>query len=124
MISKKTAQILEYDVILGMLGEKTVSDSGHALAENLMPTPDPVEAGRLMEETKEAETLLVRQTAHPVSSFDAPEGELKRLATGAPLSCTELLRVNTVFKAAQRTKKKGDGAERRASFRHGGKTVF
>lgn len=105
MISKKTAQILEYDVILRMLGEKTVSASGRALAESLMPTAGPEEAKRLMEETKEAETLLTRLTAHPVSSFDEPEGELKRLATGASLSCFELLRVNTVFKAAQRTKK-------------------
>lgn len=105
MISKKTAQILEYDLILGMLGEKTVSASGRALAGSLAPTAEPEEAKRLMEETKEAETLLTKQTAHPVSSFDEPEGEMKRLATGAALNCTELLRVNTVFKAAQRTKK-------------------
>ncbi len=105
MISRKTAQTLEYDAILDMLGEKTVSASGKHLAEALMPTDRPEEAQRLMDETKEAETLLVRKTAYPVSSFDEPAGELKRLATGASLNCTELLRVNTVFKAARRTKK-------------------
>ena len=105
MISKKTARILEYDVILKMLGEKTVSDAGRTLAESLMPSADPEEVKRLMEETKEAETLLLRQTAYPVSSFDNPAGELKRLATGASLNCLELIRVNTVFKAAKKTKK-------------------
>ena len=105
MINKKTARTLEYDLILKMLGEKTVSESGRVLAENLMPTGDTAAAERLMEETREAETLLVKQTAHPVSSFDEPARELKRLATGAPLNCVELLRINTVFKAAMRTKK-------------------
>jgi DNA mismatch repair protein MutS2 len=105
LISRKTAQTLEYDAILDMLGEKTVSASGKHLAEALMPTDRPEEAQRLMDETKEAETLLVRKTTYPVSSFDEPAGELKRLATGASLNCTELLRVNTVFKAARRTKK-------------------
>jgi len=88
-----------------MLSEKTVSASGCALAEGLTPTAEPAEAKRLMEETKEAETLLVRQTAHPVSSFDEPAGELKRLTAGASLNCAELLRINSVFKAAQKTKK-------------------
>jgi DNA mismatch repair protein MutS2 len=105
LISKKTAQTLEYDLILKMLGEKTVSESGRALALGLMPTGDPAAAERLMEETREAETLLIKHTAHPVSSFDEPAGELRRLATGASLNCAELLRLNTVFKAAMRTKK-------------------
>lgn len=105
MISKKTAQTLEYDLILKMLGEKTVSESGRALALGLMPTGDPAAAERLMEETREAETLLIKHTAHPVSSFDEPAGELRRLATGASLNCAELLRLNTVFKAAMRTRK-------------------
>lgn len=105
MISKKTAKLLEYDVVLRMLGAKTVSDAGRALAEELMPTGDPQEAARLMEETKEAETLLLRQTAYPVAAFDTPAGELKRLSSGAGLNCAELLRLNSVFKAARKTKK-------------------
>lgn len=104
MISKKTARVLEFNIILERLAAKAVSYAGRNAALALMPQTDKEKVLRLMEETCEGETVLLGKTNYPLMSFDDITAELKRTKTGASLNTAELLRVNTVFKAAKKAK--------------------
>jgi DNA mismatch repair protein MutS2 len=67
----------------------------------LRPSYDGAQARTLMAETEEAETILMRRPGYPLRAFSAIGGELKRLKAGAVLSAGELMRVNSVMKAAK-----------------------
>ncbi len=92
---------LEFEKILERLAEKASSEPGAQAALGLSPVAERAEAEQLMALTLEAETLLVRRPGYPMRGFSAITGELKRMKTGAPLSAAELLRINSVMKAAK-----------------------
>ena len=92
---------LEFDRILERLAEKTVSAPGTEAAKKVLPECTREAARLSMEKTMEAETLLNKRPGYPVRAFSNIEAELKRLKTGASLSCGELLRVAGVFRAAK-----------------------
>ena len=104
MIANRTANVLEFPTILQRLAEKTVSEAGYQKALNLRASTDRSTAERMMRETAEAETLLIRRPHYPLRSFDSVYAELKRLAMGADLNGLELLRLNSVYKAAKLAK--------------------
>lgn len=92
---------LEFEKILERLAEKASSEPGAQAARNISPTADKAEAENHMALTLEAETLLVRRPGYPMRGFYTITAELKRMKTGAPLSAAELLRINSVMKAAR-----------------------
>ncbi|MBQ3274663.1 MAG: endonuclease MutS2 [Christensenellaceae bacterium] len=104
MISKKTAAMLEFDRILEMASEKTVSEKGREAMLSLQPVFTSAEASLLMEQTKEAESIIVGRPSYPMVSFSSISSELARLNTGATMSMGELLRLNSVYKASKHAK--------------------
>lgn len=92
---------LEFNSILEKLAERTVSQSGAQAARALRPVSEGETARILMEQTMEAETLLIKRPSYPVCSFAAIGAELRRMKTGASLSGGEILRVASVFRAAK-----------------------
>ncbi len=92
---------LEFNRILEKLAERTVSEPGAIAARALSPQSDAAAVRLLMEQTMEAETLLIKRPSYPVCSFAAIGAELRRMKTGASLSGGEILRVNSVFRAAE-----------------------
>ena len=103
-MNKNVIRVLEFDKIISKLSEKTVSDLGRALAIKLLPEKSFDSVSRLMDETKEAESILLRYSKAPIVSFGDIKGEIKRLKTKGTLNCKELRRLNTVFKAAKTAK--------------------
>lgn len=88
-------------MILERLAEKTVSGAGAQAAKKIVPEETFEGAERAMKKTMEAETLLIKRPGYPLRSFSRIDAELKRMKTGASLSCGELLRVVSVFRAAK-----------------------
>ncbi len=104
-MDKKVLAKLEFDKILNMLADKTLSDSGSTAALSLTPQKNVSDARQLIEETLEAESVLMRTASSPVSGFEDISAEILRLKAGADLQCKELLGVLSVLKAARRAKK-------------------
>lgn len=88
-------------MILERLAEKTVSGAGTEAALKIVPEETFGAAELAMQKTMEAETLLIKRPGYPMRSFSRIDAELKRMKTGASLSCGELLRVISVFRAAK-----------------------
>ncbi len=92
---------LEFNLILERLAEKTVSSAGAEAALKIVPEDTIAAAEIAMKKTMEAEALLIKRPGYPLRSFSRIDAELKRMKTGASLSCGELLRVVSVFRAAK-----------------------
>lgn len=99
----KVFKKLEFDKILHMLCEQTLSSNGKEAALSLKPKADILGANKLLEETLEAESVLMR-AGSPVTSFDDITKETMRLKAGADLQCKELLSTVSVLKAAKKAK--------------------
>lgn len=104
-MDKKILQKLEFDKIRGMLADGALSESGQNAALTLEPQTSVPGTKRLLEETLEAESVLMRQPSSPITGFSDISAELSRLKAGADIGCRELLRVLGVMKAARKTKK-------------------
>lgn len=113
-MDKKVLAKLEFDKILNMLAAETLSESGRAAALSLIPQNKMADVRRLIDETLEAESVLMRMASSPISGFEDISAEILRLKAGADLACKELLKVLSVQKAARRAKKglAESGAER------------
>ncbi|MDD5018328.1 MAG: endonuclease MutS2, partial [Eubacteriales bacterium] len=96
---------LEFDKIQEMLSEKALSEPGRQAALVLMPQKSAAAVKNMQCETLEAESILMREAASPMSGFSDIASEIARLKAGADLGCKELLRVLGVQKAARRAKK-------------------
>lgn len=92
---------LEFNRILERLAEKAVSDAGKEAAIQIAPEETFEAAELAMKKTMEAETLLIKRPGYPLRAFSRIGAELRRMKTGASLSCGELLRVVGVFRAAK-----------------------
>jgi DNA mismatch repair protein MutS2 len=103
-MNKRVYKVLEFDKILKMLAGKAVSDSAKILAEKLVPKKELEGASRLMKETVEAESITLRFSNSPITSFSDCSSEIKRLKTQGNLNCKELLRLTGVFKSARTAK--------------------
>ncbi len=100
-MNKRIYQVLEFDKIKEKLAGEAVSDSAKLLAEHLEPEVTIEKASRLMNETREAESISLRFAHSPISSFSDCAGEIKRLKAKGVLNCRELLHLSGVFKAAR-----------------------
>lgn len=112
-MNQKVYTKLEFNKIREMLAAKALSDPGKEEALSITPKNNVRAVKRLQSETLEAESILMRQAATPMSSFSNIASETARLKTGADLGCKELLRVLGVMKSARRAKnalKKQEGS--------------
>lgn len=92
---------LEFNKILVRLSEKALSEQGKQAALKLEPTNEKDSALLQMEETEQAESLLVKRSDYPILAFNEIKGALKRLKAGAALAPKELLNIAKVLKAAK-----------------------
>ncbi len=103
-MNEKAIIKLEFDKILKRLCDCALSEPGKQRALALRPSTGIVQVRRLQDETLEAEGVLMRAAATPMSAFSDIAAEAARLKAGADLSCRELLRVVGVLKSARRAK--------------------
>ncbi|MGM9551430.1 MAG: endonuclease MutS2 [Clostridia bacterium] len=90
-MDKKSLKVLEFDKIKKMLTDMAVTQNGKTLCENLLPENDKYVIERLLKETSEAESLLIKKGSVPISPIGEIKGSVMRAEAGGTLSPRELL---------------------------------
>lgn len=104
-MNERTLHTLEYDKIKQMLVHKCLSQGGRELADNLQPVIEYDTAEMLLEQTAEAEAILLRTGSSPVSEFAEIIPSVRRAELGAVLSMPELLGIADFLRGARKLKK-------------------
>lgn len=100
----KIYEILGYNSVRQMVAEKTTASPGKTLALKMEPAKTLREAQKLMNETREAESILISKPSFPLAPYDDIGNELARLRGQASLNCAELLRVCHVLKSSKKAR--------------------
>jgi len=103
-MNEKALKILEYNKIIDMLCESTVSAMGRDIAAELKPSTDINEIKELLQETTEAVNLLLKKGSMPIGGVQDIRVPLKKVKLGSILDPGELLRVADTLRAARRLK--------------------
>lgn len=103
-MNDKALRILEYNKIIEMLCESTVSAMGRDIAAELKPSTDINEIKELLQETSEAVNLLLKKGSIPIGGVQDIRVPLKKVKLGSILDPVELLRVADTLRAARRLK--------------------
>jgi hypothetical protein len=77
-MNEKVISKLEFDKIRERLAERALSDPGRDKALAVMPSGDYAQVKRLQAETLEAESVLMRAAATPMSGFADISAEVAR----------------------------------------------
>ena len=103
-MNEKCFRTLEYDKIIAMLREKTVSQVGAEYAERLRPADSLMSVRTLLMQTEEADALIRRTGRSPVAAFPDLRGLLGRIHAALYLSAGELLKLRELLKASREAK--------------------
>ncbi|HWQ30480.1 MAG TPA: endonuclease MutS2 [Negativicutes bacterium] len=101
-MNDKALRILEYNKIIDMLCESTVSGMGRDIAADLKPSTDLNEVRELLQETTEAVNLLLKKGNIPIGGVQDIRVPLNKVRLGAFLDPGELLKVADTLRAARR----------------------
>ena len=100
-MEKRTLRVLEFDRIKEMLSSQAVCEETKRRCSELSPTDDIYEAIRLLSFTTEAESLVIKKGAPPISPVRNVSGCAKRAFSGGILSMGELLSCGHVLRMAR-----------------------
>ncbi len=103
-MNEKALRVLEYNKIIGLLCDNTVSTMGRDLAEDLKPSKDIKEINELQQETTEAVNLILKKGSIPLSGLSDIRTIMKKVKIGAVLAPGELLKVAETLRACRRLK--------------------
>lgn len=103
-MNQKVQKTLEFDKIKQLVAEHTVSPLGAQKVLAMEPQDDMGQITTMLKKTAEAESIVVKRPALPLSGFPDMGRELARLRTGASLNCRELLHVAQLLKASHRAR--------------------
>ena len=95
---------LEFDKILNILIKYCVTQKGKELAKNLIPSNNYDEVQKNLAETKEAVSLMYRNSYPNFYEFQDISLSIKNLESGISLSSTAILNLNKIFKIAYELK--------------------
>lgn len=104
MIEEKTLRILEFNKITERLAEGAVCDCVRERCLNLKPADDIYEAARLLEQTTEAESLILKKGSPPISPIKNAKGAAMRAAAGGILTMGDLLLTAHTLRIARAVK--------------------
>jgi dsDNA-specific endonuclease/ATPase MutS2 len=113
-MDQKVLNKLEFDKIRKGLADAALSESGREAALRISPQTSAAAVRRLLDETSEAESVLI---ARSLAAYERLFGHYRRsfrvLKRVRNLGCRELLKALGVFKAARRARNglKESGAE-------------
>lgn len=100
-MNEKTLRILEFDKIIKRLSELTASELGRELTGSLAPETDFLKVKRMLEETSDAASFVVRRGSPPMGGIHDIRSSLKRVEMGSVLSPGELMRVSDTLRASR-----------------------
>lgn len=92
-MNEKCLRTLEYNKIINMLCENTVSDMGKDIARDLVPSKDIHEIRELLQETTEAVNLTLKKGNAPLGDIQDIRVPLRKVKMGACLDPGELLKI-------------------------------
>lgn len=92
-MNEKCLKTLEYNKIISMLCDYTVSDMGRDIAEALVPSDDIEEVKELQQETTEAVNLILKKGNAPLGGIHDIRVPLRKVKMGARLEPGELLKI-------------------------------
>lgn len=92
-MNEKCIKTLEYNKIISMLCDNTVSDMGRDIAEALVPSSDINEVRELQQETTEAVNLILKKGNAPLSGIYDIRVPLRKVKMGSRLDPGELLKI-------------------------------
>lgn len=103
-LNEKALRVLEYNKIINMLCESTVSQMGREIAADLKPSSDLNEVKELLQETTEAVNLILKKGNIPLGGIQDIRLPLRKVKLGSTLEPGELLKVADTLRAARRLK--------------------
>ena len=89
---------LEFDKIINILVGFCVTSKGKELASNLLPSNNNNEVQKALDETKEAVSLMYRNSYPSFYEFEDINLSIKNLKSGISLSIPAILNLNKIFK--------------------------
>lgn len=95
---------LEFDKILNILIKYCITQKGKELAKNLIPSNNYDEVQKSLDETREAVSLMYRNSYPNFYEFQDINLSIKNLESGISLSSTAILNLNKIFKIAYELK--------------------
>ena len=100
-MNNRALRVLEYDKIMKMLSERTVSALGRSYIESLKPVSDYYEVQDRLKETSDAAAYLWRKGGAPFGGIHDIRGSLRRVEIGSTLSISELLKTGDVLRCGR-----------------------
>lgn len=92
-MNEKCLKTLEYQKIINMLCDNTISNMGRDIAEELIPSTDIHEVRELLQETTEAVNLSLKKGNPPLRGIHDIRVPLRKVKVGSVLDPGELLKI-------------------------------
>lgn len=103
-MNERTLRVLEYEKIIDKLKGLTASELGRELVDELAPQTDFNIVGKMLSETSDGVSCIMRRGSPPLGGMNDIRASLKRLDIGGVLNPAELLRLGGVLRAARKLK--------------------
>lgn len=100
-MEERTLRVLEFNSIRKMLMDQAVCVEARERSGALLPVENIYEARELLKITSEAESLLIKKSAPPISPVRNILGAAKRAAADGVLSMSELLAIGHTLRMAR-----------------------
>ncbi|KXZ39345.1 DNA mismatch repair protein MutS2 [Alkalithermobacter thermoalcaliphilus JW-YL-7 = DSM 7308] len=100
-MNEKTLRVLEYNKIMDMLKEKVVSSLGLNYIENLKPSSSYDEVLSMLDETSQAESILIKKRSVPLEGLHDIKTIVKKASIGSTLDPKQLLMVADTIRCAR-----------------------
>ena len=112
-MDERVYRVLEFNIIRERLASLTSCETARKTALELIPTKDKETVSKLLCETDDAVSLVVRKGRPPLGGIKDISLAVRRAGTGGMLGFTELLNAAGVFKAARRLLNYCSGVEKK-----------
>lgn len=104
-MDQKSLRVLEYNKIIDLLATKASSSLGLKYIEELKPKPDYKEVKDMLEETSEAQGILIKRGHVNLGGIQDISDSVKRAEIGAVLDPGGLLKISDNLRAARNLKR-------------------
>ncbi|HEK4990458.1 TPA: endonuclease MutS2 [Clostridioides difficile] len=101
-MNEKSLRVLEYNKIIDLLKKKASSSLGLKYIENLVPNTDFVEVKSMLEETSEAQSIIIKRGSVGLEGIHDIEDKVKRAYIGASLDPGSLIMIADTLRVARR----------------------
>ncbi|MDB0438808.1 endonuclease MutS2 [Clostridioides difficile] len=103
-MNEKSLRVLEYNKIIDLLKKKASSSLGLKYIESLVPNTDFVEVKSMLEETSEAQSIIIKRGSVGLDGIHDIEDKVKRAYIGASLDPGSLIMIADTLRVARRLK--------------------